>query len=379
MRILMLSPAFAPYSGVGAARMTSLAEYLVSKSCKLTVVVYDREYFNGDCFERKVPLGIKTVSVKVDGNIIHNLKKALMNIMEKSDYDICISSVGSYESMYVIRDVMQKYHTKYIIDYRDMWIFSRTEFDQLNFLLKIKITTLDLINLFFERKAAKGAVAFVTVTDNNRKELIKRYPKWKDKFKTIFNGYEDFPNKQKTEHDEKIYKIGIAGKMSYYNPKMTEQIFSVLSHFNKNGKRVVLEHIGNEDKINDKLLEKYSNRDTFYKNYGEMSHPNTMLKMMEMDALLVVNAHRSGFGTKVFDYIALNKPIIYAGVCPSELSKFVAQFEEGMVCGNEIEFEQVLCSLLDRRPKTLTAEDTTIYSREVQNEIYYKLICECVL
>lgn len=378
MRILMLSPAFAPYSGVGAARMTSLAEYLVSKSCKLTVVVYDREYFNGDCFERKIPLEINIVSVKVDGNIIHNLKKTLMNVMEKSHYDICISSVGPYESMYVIRNIMQKYHTKYIIDYRDMWIFSGTECEQLTFIQKLKRTMMDYINLFFERKAVKGAIAFVAVTDNNRKELVKRYPKWKGKFKTIFNGYEDLPNKQETEHDEKTYKIGIAGKMSYYNPKMTEEIFSVLSRFNKNGKRVVLEHIGNEDKITDKLLEKYGNRSMFYKNYGEMSHPNTMLKMMEMDALLVVNAHRSGFGTKVFDYIALNKPIIYAGVCLSELSKFVEQFEEGMVCGDEIEFGQVLCSLLDRRPKTLTTEDTTIYSREVQNEIYYKLICECV-
>lgn len=45
MKILIVSPAFAPLSTVGAARMTSLAKYLREKH-EVSVLTYSLSYYN---------------------------------------------------------------------------------------------------------------------------------------------------------------------------------------------------------------------------------------------------------------------------------------------------------------------------------------------
>ena len=64
MNLLITSLAFAPFSGVGAARMTSLAEYLINHGHNVTVVSYDSKVFDEKQQKRKIPKGIHSITFK---------------------------------------------------------------------------------------------------------------------------------------------------------------------------------------------------------------------------------------------------------------------------------------------------------------------------
>ena len=63
MNILILSLAYAPYSGVGAARMTSLSRYLIEKGCNVTVICYDCNVFGDKEQQREIPKGIERIPI----------------------------------------------------------------------------------------------------------------------------------------------------------------------------------------------------------------------------------------------------------------------------------------------------------------------------
>ena len=63
MHILILSLAYAPFSGVGAARMTTLSQYLLEKGEKVTVICYDSRIFGAGEQLREVPAGVQRIIV----------------------------------------------------------------------------------------------------------------------------------------------------------------------------------------------------------------------------------------------------------------------------------------------------------------------------
>lgn len=370
MNVLILSLAYAPYSGVGAARMTSLSKYLLSKGCSVTVVCYNSLVFGEKEQKREVPKGVKRLCVEQLADKRKNRKnieKAVEQVVKEEKFDVCISSVGPYDTMFFIHKVWKKWKVPYVIDYRDPWLFEKTTIKPTG-LMKYKLLVHDYLYQPVEKRAIKNAAKIVSVTKKCQDDLITRYRICQDKCVVIYNGYEDLPSEhEKCEHEE--FLIAIAGKFASYNQKAAEEFLAVCEEF-KSEKKVNVLHVGKkETELEDEYPEVYFN-------VGEMSHKDTMKELSKANALLVSYAHVSGLGTKIFDYIALNKPIIYVGVVPSELAEFISQFENSYVCSEEEQMRGSLKEMLKRTNESLTVKDVHLYSREKQNEIYYLMMQE---
>ena len=96
--------------------------------------------------------------------------------------------------------------------------------------------------------------------------------------------------------------------------------------------------------------------------------------LAKLDVLVIVYQHSVGLGTKVYDYIALNKPIIYVGLVPSELSCFISQFENMFLCRDKQGVLDALKVIHDNRVIKLTEKDILRFSREFRNKEYINLI-----
>lgn len=378
MNILMISPAFAPFSGVGAARMTSLAEFLIGKGCQVVVITYSQSYFKNDCMKRKVPDGVKVIEVCTEGDIGKNLEKEVLNTISKVNFDLSITSVGPYDSMKFIWKLKRQWNLNYIIDYRDPWLFEKRDKRTFSRLFRLKLAIYNIVNIPCEFRDVRHAAAIVSVAPQNEKELQKRYFVCREKFHVIFNGYEDLPERQEIQKDEKdtTFHLGIAGKFGYYDPETAQNVLNIIREKNLQGKRVILEHIGAVEEEVQVFLRNFEDANLIYHCHGQMDHAQTMKKLQSMDAFLIVYAHRAGLGTKLFDYIGLNKPIVYMGVYPSELADYMGQFEGAAICSNEKEFGDCLEHMLKKADAFLTDRDTSIFSRREQNENYYRLIAD---
>ena len=82
MNILILSLAYAPYSGVGAARMTSLSKYLIDKGYEVTVICYNSHIFGINEQKREIPEGVKRICVEKLSNKKKN-RRMLESIVKK--------------------------------------------------------------------------------------------------------------------------------------------------------------------------------------------------------------------------------------------------------------------------------------------------------
>lgn len=371
MNILIISLAYAPYAGVGSARMTSLSGYLVAKGNKVTVLCYDSEAFGVSHAVREVPEGVERIVVN---RLFHKRKnqKQMMFILEqlvkKSAFDICISSVGPFETMFFIHKLQTRWKIPYIIDYRDPWLFVK-RINKPKGVLKYKVLLHDILCMPVEKRAIKHASGIVLVTEKSKDDLNHMYH-IEQKCRVIYNGYEFGPIENSTEKNDGL-TIVIAGKFSAYYPDAAKDFLEVCDKINHSNS-VRVKHIGESERL---LEGEFTD---VYQKLGPKSYNDTLKELAGADAFLVCYPYSSGLGTKVFDYIACNKPIIYIGRVPSELSEFINQFENSYVCKDREGMQHAVEELQQKRPSFLTSQDVSQYSRDCQNEIYWKLIKEIV-
>lgn len=372
MNILMVSLAYAPFSGVGAARMTSLSKYLLDRGYNVTVICYNSIIFGENEQKRQIPIGVERICVeklpeKKENR--KNIQRTVERVIREKDFQICISSVGPYDTMFFIDKIWRKWKVPYVIDYRDPWLFEKTTIKPVG-LLKYKLLIHDYLCKPIEKRVIKYASKIISVTEQCQKDLIERYHIEKKKCNVIYNGYEDIPTTSVMENKEE-FVIGIAGKFSAYNSEAAVSFLEACRRV-RSIDRIKVLHIGKMEEI---LANQYPE---IYYNIGEHDHRDTMSELSKANALLISYAHISGLGTKVFDYIALNKPIIYVGVIPSELTEFIIQFENSYLGNNINQMERLLKMLIHDRPLYLTKKNVDEYSRQYQNEKYRNLLEEVV-
>lgn len=364
--ILIVSLHYAPYSGVGSARMTSLSEYMLKEGYKVTVVCYDSSIYKIDEQQREIPQGVERIAVLKKKNKIGDiieLKKTISQLMSIKNYKICIVSVGPYISYLFIAGLCKKYKIPYIIDYRDHWLFeySTPIFGIKSFLRRIH----DYLCLPIEKYVFQSSEKIVFVSDKSKETIKRRYGLDEEKCNVICNGFEVIPEKKENKKNE-CFKIYIAGKFIAYNYRMALDFLSVCKDI-ESPYKIEIFHIGNKEDD----LEAYQG---IYHDLGVMSYKDTMVELSNADAFLINSGISVGLGTKVFDYIALNKPIIYIGVDPSEISDFIRIFENAYICTNQKEMDVCLHSMIENYTDFLTVKDIKKYSREYQNGKYVFLI-----
>ncbi len=206
-------------------------------------------------------------------------------------------------------------------------------------------------SVYMEWFTVKSSDKIVNVTQDITDRMSKRFMEYKEKFITIYNGYDrdDIRNIELNQKNasSKI-KIIYAGGLGLGRIKAIEMILDSLLKLEKN-KREKLEINIYSSYDSSKLYSKYN---TLFGegiiNFNSLVSPKEIFKIMaEHDYCLSINSplYPYAFGTKVFDYMLLNKKIIHISN-GGELFEKLQEFGQICVPYKQLEIDNMLESIL---------------------------------
>ncbi len=259
-----------------------------------------------------------------------------------------------------------------ILDFRDLFVFEKLyKKDKPKLLQKIS----KIIFYPIEKAAIKNAYKVITVTEGWAKRLQFFYPCYRDKILVIENGYDDVRlDKIQFNLKEKKNKIiiGNYGKLSYYSKKYAEELIKSLKTLNK---EVSLLHVGDEELFINEKIEKYGVDKDSYHCTGFCDYEKGMLELNQSDILIVVDIRKQALGTKIYDYIYLNKPIIYIGPKKTTLSNLINSFEYGFTAKDEKEIIAVIQYIKKNNiQKLCSTNKLDSYARSEKNYKFLNII-----
>lgn len=389
MKILLISPYFAPYSGVAAVRMSSFAEYLIRKHHNVEVLTLNLDLENKKLLKSK----------KIDRVYLHEVnkrtgfymqyrefKKSLQTILKDKSFNIVIISCGPYYTQMLGESVCKKLNVPFIIEYRDLWS-ARQDYHS-GFKVNIRFKLMNIFKRPIIKYSLKNCNAIIAVNNQNREYLEKKNNKLKNKIHVISNGYDDV-RLQKIENQmikivnvkEKQLKLGIFGKFSYYEPKYLKILFSAIQDLNLLGYDISISHVGEKENYIESLISKNYLYKKIYNCTGMMNYEDGILFLNNnVNAMIQISSHPNAIPTKFFDYVYLNKPLITLSSEMSEMVKLQKAYINSYVCSTDEQIKKVLIEIIDNKLVTLTDNcDVNCYKRSNQFLKYEKVINNCIL
>lgn len=374
MNILVVSPAYAPYTGVGAARMMSLTKYLVKKGQTVIVLRNNPELWPEHTRKSKVPEGVIVKDVDASGNFkmcMQAYEEMIKEILQQYAIDISIYSCNPYYTAPAAAKMKEMFNAKYILDFRDLWI--RDEALTRSILKKIKKYLIRIPYRNLEKKAVETADLVTTVTPRDAACLKGQYRKCSSKIKVVYNGYDETQMNQVLS-DNKSFDfpyIAVFGKLGYYDFKYLKEMLLAVKKINSNGKCIKIVHIGDFDKKTKTALNKTKFPENLYINTGFLDYAQgiDLLKKAAMCSLIV--HYKRGLGTKIFDYIYVNKPIVYFAQKDSSISDVLSGCTHAYRCENQEDAVWAIQKIMDEEIQKLGCDKPEMYSRKIQNEKFW--------
>lgn len=378
-KILLISYYYPPFRGVGAKRIYSLSKLLSKNGHKVIVVKASDDGYGEEVDESLAGMdkNIQTISVNAKNNLVHNLfvnylkfRKVVKDLITQDDIFLLILCGGPFYYFPIGKCINLKYSIPYILDYRDnLFIKSQNIFDELYKLV---------FKFFWDKPSLKYASYIINVTNQLTNLHRLENPQIEEKkFITIFNGYDDsYSFKRKSESVQKegeeskewdVLKVGIFGKFCYYESKDVEVLLSSLDN---KAFKVEIFQIGEEEKNFIEMVLK-DGKEKNFKFLGYMNYEKGLQVLQEMDCFMLNSREPYELGTKIFDYIYLNKPIIAFTTPESEISGLLGSFDNSFLVFDEKEniadiFEKIY--LLKEKVLDKNIKNIAKYSRSYQFE-----------
>ncbi len=369
--ILIVAPFFTPYAGVGVLRMNSLARHLVKEGIHVTVLSNDPNTYSSTTDET-VPEGIHMEYVDVSGDSRVDVKRyrlSLLGLVQRNQYDCILFSMGPFYNLLNMKYIRRLSDVRIVVDFRDYWLLPRKGLIGLG---------KQVLRYLIQRRVLRHSDLLVVVTDQMKKLLKKQTGLADERIAVIFNGFDDemLPDSEEAESlfaDKDSFRLLIAGKFGYYSE---EKAMLLMNAIEKQTQKTELIHIGTQE---DWILDRISRGvipDHLYTNLGYMSYQRAMAYIFQADLNVIIQSGLDGLGTKLFDYIHANRPILMVGPKDSEMAVFLKRFEHGYCCETVDEIEAVIDNLRNNCIQVLDNEMETAaeYSRTVQNERYEVLL-----
>ncbi|MGE7689349.1 glycosyltransferase [Lysinibacillus sp. NPDC097214] len=382
MKILIVSPFFPPSATVAIVRISSLVHELLKSGHEITVIrnKYD-EQINKLADSDMELINLKTYTVEVNQSVRYfeaskRYKDVFRKVMNKEKFDLVFITAGPYYTIPLCKVAKVEYNTKCIIDYRDLWIFdmrSKVEFFKpFNLMKKIVYFPIEWRNI-------KYADLVVTVTEEWRQILKKVYKK--DKFEVITNGYDDENLKKADSIIEYPYKdkfvIAAFGKLSYYSVEYGIKFFSAMNILSKKYPNLLVLHIGLPEKETEEAIMASGFDSEKYINTGFIKYTDGIELLKNTNACVIIDVRKGAMGTKFYDYVFVNKPLIYFGKKNTHLDCLVRGFENGFSCYKENDVVDSINKIKNESLSSLTnTGNAQKYARSKQNKKYIELIDE---
>lgn len=379
MKILLISPYFPPFTGVGVLRPASLTDYLLKTGedvtiFKLSDTCYSPEMVTGKRLSG--PNYVEFMSGKTEQESTHHFRSALEDFLRDTSFDCCLITCGPFYTLLPALELTQRHHIPFIIDYRDLWRYSINPPTSLRGLLGRFWQRFSLRNI--ETALMEGCVAFVTCGPQELKLMKRHYPILQGKSACIYNGY-NIPLQKKAASlpDGDEIRLFILGKFAYYTAKGAETFLRAAARLLHKGYPIRIIHAGAPETLTP-LFHKAGFPLDYFEELGPLSYEDALAAAKAAQIGIIIDGCRYGLGTKLFDYICLNKPI--AAVVPknSEMEKLLSETENAFFCQTTSQLEAAMERIITENRWVLTddADFRGRFSREEQNRRFHQLLLD---
>ena len=382
MKILMVTPYFPPYTGVGGLRMGSLAKFLLKSGNSLTVVkMGDANSHVGTTDDTPIS-DISYVEFSEGQNYkesVLRLRSALDNLAASTSFDCCLVSCGPYYTLEPVLRLWEHYRIPFMIDYRDLWLYDPRPVTTLRMFLGNQKRRLLYSRL--EKRVLDACSAFSTCTPRCLQIMLDHYPSIIEKSFCIFNGY-DFPKETtasfRSDYSEKQeIQICILGKLTYYSPHGAEVFFLAVSSLIKKGYPIQVIRAGGTESM-EEIFQKTGFSQEHFKDLGQLPYEEAIAVAASSRICTAVISYTIGLGTKIFDYIYLNKPIVAYAPKHSEFEEVLSETKNAFVCQSVEQMASAIETIITDHRLTLTdhVEFVERFSREDQNKKFLEILTE---
>lgn len=378
MKVLVVAYYFYPCDMIGAKRSSYLAEFLAQKGLKITVLKADNEnYFNRIDFKLNVNPRIKFINVNNSIKLKSfresifwylSFKRKMQVLIKKDTYDLIYFSGDPFFYFSLGSFFSKKYNINYILDFRDIWVSK--PIIKLNW----KGNIVQYCKNYLEKKAIKTAKLVIHCTESRTKMYQEKYLYFDiNKFITVFNGFDEskVPILTKTYEKEKnVLKLGIFGKFYYYNSEHAAILLESLKKL-KQTTNIMIYHVGKkEQEFSDMVLQ--NNLDENFEFVGYKNYTDGLEILNTMDFLILNNRAHFELGTKIYDYLYLNKPILAFINEKSDIWRLLSRFRNTFLIQSSEDFISGIGRLKETEDYTVIGESEIMkFTRKYQMEYLY--------
>jgi HEPN domain-containing protein len=323
----------------------------------------------------------------------YELYKAAATYLQNNSVDAIIATGEPFILFKYASKLSNKYNIPWIADYRDTWSQDRE---------RSKNIILRFVNTFLEKRILKNVSHITTVSqlliDNIKKNINI------ENFSIIINGYDDsitnVAGTVKQEH--KVLSIAYAG--SFYKWHPIESFLEVCSLFaDKYDFTVNFYGINNREQIEELIKTKYINLHKHISIHNKLPYGDLIKKLARNNLLLLFNYY-SFTGTKIYDYLAVKRKILFCYSNDTEALRLkekyynledtnspnnhlqediIKETNSGVVVKNEEHLKQVLKELQNEfiKKRYIECNSTGIekYSRKIQVKKLANIILTCII
>ncbi len=382
MNILIVSPWFSPFLGVGALRMSSFVSYLLAQNDDVTVLKLCDDSYPKHLMGDKTIDGVHYIEARLQ-NKSKFLESAeifyrkIDDVMKIKKFDVLVCSCGPFYTMLACEKACKKHGVFFVLDYRDLWIYHHKEY--LNLFSKIRHIRFVLKHKKYEKAAVEQADLFVAVTPWSLDIMKEKYRLKASHL--IFNGYDDTTlnsinlDVDKSHKNNTFTEICFFGKMTYYSPLLAKEYLLAVKNLITKGYKIKIIHISEQEPQTQSLLNEIQFPLDCYTCTGRLSYKDGMKIVISTDICAAVIDYKAGLGTKIFDYMYANKPIVTIAPDGSEFAHLLKGCENAYVFQNGDKIEQSIQKIIDMNIDDLDKKfKPEIYSRSYQNKKYREQI-----
>lgn len=386
-RILLITRYFPPLDSTATSRMYSWAKYLSRAGFDVSVLtttkksqvvepltsdvscfnIYEIDYFDPITFmglDKKSTLnkmtannnnrGIKKwlltklsgiyrqrmnerMPGRTDSWILPAIRKMKKHRKEGVVYNHIISSYGPPSSHIVGYFAKKIFNAQWTADYRDLWLENH---------IYIGLWPFTLLEKYIEKKIIARSNALVTVSNHLGSVLQSKFVNVP--VSIVENGYDtdEIAGSHNNYFSGKENKFRIVYTGSIYREKrdpgpLFKAVRELVSSHRLGPNKLEILFWGSVPGDIEELIQKHQlSSIAAYK--GTVSKQNSLNIQQSADALLFLEWNdpsvKDIFTAKLFEYLAMDKPIIATGITPADnAGRLIEMSGSGIVCGNDIE------------------------------------------
>jgi hypothetical protein len=387
--ILIICFSFPPFPGIGGRRWAKFAKYLSQEGFNIHVLAaqneteavseWTKDIKHPNIKTHTIPLGLSGVfsfypknifekiiykllswqaSLRIKGNKqdkIYFIRKKLFStadkIIKEHKIETVIVTIPPYKLAYYILPLKKSYPgIKFIVDYRDPWTDNKS-YHGFADIEKERLAR----EIEYEKEVLEAADIVFDVNEESL-ELLKNKAGSKSKFIHLPNGFDkdDYALTSTVNKNNSIRRFIYSGSfypnLIYLLEPMIETVLSLKRSHPQLYKNLRFDFYGNMDHQAIELLNRL-NCEAF-KFHGNIPHSKVVEEIKGSDycMLFAASDHSHAFNTKFYEYLFLQKPVIYFGN-KGKTAQFLLEHRAGLTFDpNELkkEFYEFLISLREQ-------------------------------